>query len=90
MYTSPLKYYEYLAARLKIIATDFESHRNLPFSENILFYNENDKSSFIESMLSIDKLIPISESKFKEYSIKKRVKKILNFARLEGLEPPTL
>ena len=90
MYTSPLKYYEYLAAGLKIIATDFESHRNLPFSENILFYNENDKSSFIESMLSIDKLIPISESKFKEYSIKKRVEKILNFARLEGLEPPTL
>ena len=46
MYTSPLKYYEYLAAGLKIIATDFESHRNLPFSENILFYNENDKKFF--------------------------------------------
>ena len=35
-YTSPLKYFEYLAAGLKILAVDYEAHRK-PFAENISF-----------------------------------------------------
>ena len=38
-YTSPLKYFEYLAARLKVIAVDFPSHRELPFSDKITFFH---------------------------------------------------
>ena len=36
-FTSPLKYFEYLAADLKIVAVDFESHRELPFI--LIFYS---------------------------------------------------
>ena len=42
-YTSPLKYFEYLYAGLNIVAVDFPSHRALPFSENILFFHENNE-----------------------------------------------
>jgi len=52
LYTSPLKYYEYLAAELIIIAIDFPSHRTLPFSENILFFEENNLISLIDSFNS--------------------------------------
>ena len=89
-FTSPLKYFEYLAADLKILAVDFKSHRSLPFASNILFFNENDKNSFIECVLSSKKIKPIEEKNYTEYSIQSRIKSLLNFARLEGLEPPTL
>tara|TARA_B100001287_G_scaffold90304_1_gene75640 strand:+ start:1214 stop:2353 length:1140 start_codon:yes stop_codon:yes gene_type:complete len=89
-FTSPLKYFEYLAADLKILAVDFKSHRSLPFASNILFFNENDKNSFIECVLSSKKIKPIEEKNYTEYSIQNRIKSLLNFARLEGLEPPTL
>ena len=89
-FTSPLKYFEYLAADLKIVAVDFKSHRSLPFASNILFFNENDKNSFIECVLNSKKINPIEEKNYIEYSIQSRIKSLLNFARLEGLEPPTL
>ena len=37
IYTSPLKYFEYFYAKLKIVAANFPSHNDLPFSENIVF-----------------------------------------------------
>tara|TARA_A200000113_G_scaffold197018_1_gene188356 strand:- start:3561 stop:4706 length:1146 start_codon:yes stop_codon:yes gene_type:complete len=89
-FTSPLKYFEYLAAGLKIIAVDFESHRELPFASNILFFNENSKESFIRSILNSVNLYPIQEVDYVDFSIENRVKSMLSFARLEGLEPPTL
>ena len=89
-FTSPLKYFEYLAADLKIVAVDFESHRELPFASNILFFNENSKESFIRSILNSVNLYPIQEVDYVDFSIENRVKSMLNFARLEGLEPPTL
>ena len=89
-FTSPLKYFEYLAADLKIVAVDFKSHRSLPFASNILFFNENDKDSFIDCILKSKKINPIEETNYIEYSIQTRIKYLLNFARLEGLEPPTL
>ena len=89
-YTSPLKYFEYLAARLKIVAVDFKSHRNLPFANNILFFQEENKEEFIQSILDSQKITPIIENDFKKLSISERVKNIIDLARLEGLEPPTL
>ena len=53
-FTSPLKYFEYMAAELKILAVDFESHRELPFSDNILFFDENNKDSFIDAVKKLN------------------------------------
>ena len=89
-YTSPLKYFEYLAANLKIVAVDFNSHKKLPFSDNILFFQNNQKLSFINSIVNSKKTIPVKSEHYEEYSLSKRVKRIIKFARLEGLEPPTL
>ena len=89
-FTSPLKYFEYLAADLKIVAVDFDSHRELPLASNILFFNEYSKESFIKCILNSVNLKPIQEIDYVNFSIENRVKSLLNFARLEGLEPPTL
>ena len=89
-YTSPLKYFEYLAANLKIVAVDFNSHKKLPFSDNILFFQNNQKLSFINSIVNSKKTIPVKSEHYEEYSLTKRVKTIIKFARLEGLAPPTL
>ena len=89
-FTSPLKYFEYLAANLKIVAVDFDSHRKLPLASNILFFSEDSKESFIQCILNSVDLNPIKEIDYISFSIETRVKTLLNFARLEGLEPPTL
>jgi len=48
-FTSPLKYFEYLAARLKVVAIDFPSHKILPNQENIYFFSDN-KDSLIKAV----------------------------------------
>ena len=89
-FTSPLKYFEYLAANLKILAVNFESHKILPFSENILFFENDQIDSFISSLLNSKKTTPVDKKYYNEFSLSERAKKIIKFARLEGLEPPTL
>ena len=37
-FTSPLKYFEYLAASLNVVAIDFPSHRVLPNQENVFYF----------------------------------------------------
>ena len=89
-HTSPLKYFEYLASGLKIVAVNFESHKLLPFGENIVFFESLNKESFIFSILSTKERNVPPPSNYRIYSYRNRVEKILNLARLEGLEPPTL
>ena len=48
-FTSPLKYFEYLAAKLKVVAIDFPSHKILPNQENVYFFSE-DKNSLIKAV----------------------------------------
>jgi len=80
-YTSPLKYFEYLAAGLKIIAVDFPSHRNLPFSENIRFYEEGDFESFVSAIKKLED-IPFPNNEILRFiSLDTRAKKIINFLR---------
>jgi hypothetical protein len=64
-YTSPLKYFEYLYADLNIVAVDFESHHELPGSENIYFYKENDTLDFSKKIISAleNKPKPIDKTK---------------------------
>ena len=78
-YTSPLKYFEYLAADLKVLAVDFDSHRKLPFSEDIVFFKDKDYKSF---KLALDKISNYEHkniSSHKEISLDRRVKKIIDF-----------
>jgi len=49
LFTSPLKYFEYLAAKLKVVAIDFPSHKILPNQENVYFFSE-DKDSLIKAV----------------------------------------
>jgi len=50
-FTNPLKFYEYVASGLKIVATNFPSHRNLRKYSNITFFNYENSESFIIAVL---------------------------------------
>ena len=89
-YTFPLKYFEYLAANLRVVGVNFSSHKSLPFSENISFFDYGNKDQFIEAIISANSSQNIDKLDISKYSYKNRVKNIIKFARLEGLEPPTL
>ena len=91
LHTSPIKYFEYLKANLKVVAVDFPAHRSLPMSEKIIFFENNNKESFVNAIL---KTIDLPEYDILDEdvrSISERTKVLLDFfARPEGLEPPTL
>lgn len=78
-YTSPLKYFEYLYAKLKIVAVDFPSHRALPFADQISFFNENDKESFINALKNLREIKEISERDLSSITLDSRAKKIIEF-----------
>jgi len=63
---------------LKVLAVDFESHRNLPFSDNIEFFDENNEESFIKSLNLLENKLE-DEIDFSSISLENRVNKILNF-----------
>ena len=74
-FTSPLKYFEYLAASLSVVAIDFPSHRVLPNQENIFYFDSNEDSlikAVIEACNS-----DFKEINLKEISLDKRGKKII-------------
>ena len=78
-YTSPLKYFEYLYGELKILAVDYPAHRDLSFSENIIYFQENDTNSFLESLFKIGSIEPIRKKSLDSISLDLRVKKIIQF-----------
>ena len=81
-HTSPLKYFEYLAAGLNIVAVDFPAHKSLPESNKIDFFNENNNESFITSVLnSINKENKIDNVEI--YSYSQRIKNILDFIDIQ-------
>ena len=77
-YTSPLKFFEYCGLKLKVVAVDFLSHRNLPFQENIYYFKENDSESFINAV-SNSFLGEYKEMDLNEHSLKIRVENIIYF-----------
>ena len=80
IHTSPLKYFEYLRSGLNIIAVDLPAHRELPLSENILFYKEGDEESFISTLNKLEKEENKSEiADINIFSVNNRVKKIIKF-----------
>ena len=76
-FTSPLKYFEYLFAKLNIIAVDFPAHRILPYSENISFFKNGDHEEFIDCI--IEAASKNNRENFKGISIDDRVKELLQF-----------
>jgi len=75
-FTSPLKYFEYLYGGLNIIASDFPSHRSLPYNEKISFFDLNQKRSLSEAILNTSN-IDKDDIYLKEITIDKRVKEII-------------
>ena len=78
-YTSPLKYFEYLYAGLKIVAVDFLSHHELPFSENIIFFEMNDDQSLITGLKKASKSKNLKIDNIEEISLENRANKIFKF-----------
>jgi len=78
-HTSPLKYFEYLYAGLKIIAIDFPSHRALPFSTNICFFIKKDSKSFIKALNDASNKSILNKVDLESITLEKRSKKILSF-----------
>ena len=76
-YTSPLKYFEYLAANLKIIAVDFDAHKKLPFSENISFFNTLNIETFQTAINNSLKIKSLSKNNLYEISLDLRAKRII-------------
>ena len=74
-FTSPLKYFEYLAASLSVVAIDFPSHRVLPNQENI-FYFDNNEDSLIKAVIEAFNS-DFKEIDLKEISLDNRGKKII-------------
>ena len=91
LHTSPIKYFEYLKANVKVVAVDFPAHRSLPMSEKIIFFENNNKESFVNAILKTIDLPKYDILDEDVRSISERTKVLLDFfARPEGLEPPTL
>ena len=78
-YTSPLKYFEYLYMGLKVIGVDFPSHRSLPRSSEINFFQENDVSSFETAVKqALAKKLPLDVDK-EDLTPNTRAEKIISF-----------
>ena len=78
-YTSPLKYFEYLAAGLKILAVDYPSHRDLPYSEKIEYFEENSLESFVSAVDRLEKNTNTQYFDISSISLDTRSKKIIEF-----------
>ena len=78
-YTSPLKYFEYLHSGLKILAVDFPAHRNLPFSNNIVFFENNNAQSFQNALLEIKSKKYLDKKLLYEITLDSRIKRIIKF-----------
>jgi len=77
-YTSPLKYFEYLCADVKVVATEFSSHKTLPFSENISFYNLDNENSFASAVIKSKHNNFLTQNQKEKISLNNRAKRIIN------------
>ena len=77
-YTSPLKYFEYIRAKLQVVANDFPSHRELPLQEVINYFDNRSVESLILSLKkaakkSVEDIYPNST----KFSMDNRVREII-------------
>ena len=77
LFTSPLKYFEYLAANLKTIAVNYPSHNILPEQQNMYLFENNNLESF-ENSVQKASISQYQNIAIEKYSLDNRVKKIIN------------
>ena len=81
LFSSPLKYFEYIFNQLKVLAVDFPAHRELPYSENIVFFEEDNTDSLIKAIKKTSDIQPLKFDKIKTLTVNERVKKIIAFSK---------
>ena len=79
LYTSPLKYFEYLHSGLSIIAVDYPSHRSLPLNEKISFFEDGNKIDFINSLKVSRDNKPLSEKEQLLTSLENRAEQLIEY-----------
>ena len=78
-YTSPLKYFEYIYGKLKVVATNYPAHNELPFSNKICFFENENAESFISSLIKADKENPLNPEELESITLTKRSEEIFKF-----------
>ena len=79
LYTSPLKYFEYLFSGLSVVAVDFPSHRTLPINEKISFFKNGNKESFINSLKNSKNTKPLSEDEKNLITLGRRAEQLTKY-----------
>ena len=79
LYTSPLKYFEYLYAELSVIAVDFPSHRSLPVNEKISYFKNGNKKEFINSLKNSKNIKPLSKKEKYLISLDRRTEQLIEY-----------
>ena len=79
LYTSPLKYFEYLYSGLSVVAVDFPSHRTLPINEKISFFENGNKESFINSLKNSKNNKPLSEDEKHLITLARRAEQLIKY-----------
>ena len=59
---------------------DFPAHRELPYSENIVFFEEGNTDSLIKAIKNTSNIKPLQSDDVKTLTVNERVKKIIEFA----------
>lgn len=80
LFSSPLKYFEYIFNQLKVIAVDFPAHRELPRSENIVFFKEGNTESLVNAIKNTSNIEALQLDEIQSLTVDERVKKIISFA----------
>ena len=77
-YTSPLKYFEYIRAKLQVVANDFPSHRELPFQEVISYFDNKSAKSLVTTLnTAVIKRREDIYPNVKDFSMENRTKHII-------------
>ena len=79
-HTSPLKYFEYIYAKLSVIALDFPSHRSLPLNQKISYFDLHKNRSLNVAINQSQNNDELSAAELKDISLETRIEKILDFA----------
>ncbi len=78
-YTSPLKYFEYIYGKLKVVAINYPAHNDLPYSDKICFFENEDVKSFILSIKKAYHMEPLDLGELESVTLNKRSERIFNF-----------
>ena len=64
---------------LSVVAVDFPSHRTLPISEKISFFENGNKESFINSLKNSKDRKPLSKNERYSITLDHRAQKLIDF-----------